>query len=180
MKHTTNVPAQTVDPGSRCALLLAWKTASRWAETSALTRRNVILMLPDEIIIDWGRLPKSARQNPFRPSRHAVVQGSWTQEIFLLLHAWPTETPLSRLTTQQISTLLSAAAGRKLTAHSVKRGAIDVLLTAVAAGKLPGEAVALLAKHQTPGVVPSMTARYAGNAVTLARAQGTAAATTLL
>jgi hypothetical protein len=130
--------------------------------------------------VDWARTPKASRTNPYKPSRHAVVEGSWTLEICALISRHPESAPLSTWTTGQISRLLQETSGRPLTAHSIKRGAISVLLAAVAAGELDGEIVSRLAKHNAPAPIADSTVRYAGNMVHLALAQGTAAATRLL
>ena len=148
--------------------LVAWKTASRWAEVAALTRSQFIHVTEDEIIIDWFTTPKGKRANPFSPSRWAVIQGSLAEGIFDLLqgmghfeslHPWGT------------SSLVKEFSMKQYTAHSIKRGAISHLMQVLAEGHpIPEELISRLAKHKTISPLSDVTLRYGGDQVAMARA----------
>jgi hypothetical protein len=132
------------------------------------------------VVVDWANKTKTTRQQPFKPYRHAVVIGDWTFQLYAVLSELPEGRPLSTWSTAKISRHLSDISGRKLTAHSLKRGALDVLLKAVADGLVDGETVSRLAKHAAGAPVVPTTVRYAGNMLNLALAQGTQHASKLL
>ena len=115
------------------AMLVCWKTASRWGETAALSRDQFIPVSPSEIIIDWFRTPKGRRANPYSPSRWTVIKGNHTEEIKILLdamgefkklHPWD----MSKL----VKTFQQDGRMKRYTAHSIKRGAISHLLEVLA------------------------------------------------
>jgi hypothetical protein len=70
------------------------------------------------------------------------------------------------------------AATQRLTAHSIKRGALDVLLNAACTSKLDPRLIALVAKHKDQlHEFTAATIRYLANKDNLARMLGTQKAT---
>lgn len=137
-------------PSIRLTMMLAWKTASRFTETASLTRENFIHLAHDEVIIDWKTIPKGFRSNPDKPSRFAVITGTWTREIYDLvkyLRPGHKVCPLNR--TQMVNFWRTDKSMRQFTAHSIKRGAIQHLFQRAAAGELKElHLISLLAKQR--------------------------------
>ncbi|KAK7195574.1 hypothetical protein NESM_000486000 [Novymonas esmeraldas] len=57
----------------RVAMLLAWKTASRWDDIARVTKRSLLSVREDQIIVDFGSATKTSRARPFRPEMPVVV-----------------------------------------------------------------------------------------------------------
>ncbi len=158
---------QTAD--LRLALLVAWKTSSRWDEVQRLSAEAVDVYEDPEptAIIDWDQGTKASRLDPHRASRYAVIVGEHTAEIINLLRSWPPGAPLTTLTTSGITARLKSVRA-ELSAHSIKAGALDVLAKAVVAGTLTEQSMCRLAKHKRLDDMPSTTLRYIRDKRTLA------------
>ncbi|KAJ9470203.1 hypothetical protein DIPPA_03885 [Diplonema papillatum] len=167
-----------------CALL-AWKTASRWAEVADLSSAQFLSVAPEEIIVDWQQTPKGRRRDPFKPSRYAVIVGALTSELSEMYRKSAPFPKLCSLTTTGIDAMWARTPQmRKYSAHSIKRGAVTHLYDCIARGMpLPLYLVNRLAKHEEPGgpgAISKTTLRYGGNPLALARVLRTADATMLL
>ncbi|KAJ9447350.1 hypothetical protein DIPPA_03635 [Diplonema papillatum] len=160
-------------PRVRAAVLIAWKTASRWGDVQNLSRACFPLISNTEIVVDWNTLPKGRRGNPFCRSKVVAIRGPLTREIAELLRGLGNFQQLCPLSTDQFSRLLGADNATKLySAHSVKRGAIDHLMSLKAAGApFALQLISRLAKHTNDAdpTVANMTVRYTSDPVALAR-----------
>lgn len=161
------------------AAIVAWKTASRWGETRALSSRNFVHVADDEVIIDWGTLPKGRRSSPFTLSRWTVILGDLTREIAGLVMTLGQFDRLTEISSEELNLLWRKAPGMEnFTAHSIKRGAVTHLFLRLAQGApITEELIARLAKHKTESGLPEVTIRYGGSDVWLARALRTGAVT---
>ncbi|KAJ9447092.1 hypothetical protein DIPPA_34610 [Diplonema papillatum] len=158
----------------RLAVLVAWKTASRWAEAANLSSVQFLLVTQKEVVVDWFQTPKGRTQDPFKASRFAVIQGPLTAEIAVLYAKCAPFAPLSALTTSALDALWGQSTQMQgYTAHSIKRGAVKHLLPLLTSGKLSPHLIDRLTKHEEeggPGTLSRTTLRYAGGDVDLARA----------
>ncbi|KAJ9435567.1 hypothetical protein DIPPA_19823 [Diplonema papillatum] len=158
----------------RLAVLVAWKTASRWAEAASLSSVQFLLVTQREVVVDWFQTPKGRTQDPFKASRFAVIQGPLTAEIAVLYAKCAPFAPLSTVTTSALDALWGQSAQMQgYTAHSIKRGAVKHLLPLLTSGKLSPHLIDRLTKHEEeggPGTLSRTTLRYAGGDVDLARA----------
>ncbi|KAJ9435697.1 hypothetical protein DIPPA_21932 [Diplonema papillatum] len=164
-----------------CALL-AWKTASRWAEVAALSSTQFLSVTPEEIVVDWKQTPKGRRRDPFKPSRFVVVVGPLTAELAEMYRARAPFAELCSLTTTGLDAMWARSPEmRKYSAHSIKRGAVTRLFDCIALGvPIPLYLVNRLAKHEEPGgpgAISKTTIRYGADPLSLARVLGTAKAT---
>ena len=64
-------------PLMEIVMLVAYKTASRAGEVAKMRRRDVIILRPDRIIIDWGQRTKATRSQPYRPDTFTVIEGTY-------------------------------------------------------------------------------------------------------
>lgn len=169
--------AASFPPADQAAILLAWKTASRWGDITAITTNNIISRTADEVIIFWGKDTKTMHQHQYVPSSFAVVTGALTEDISRHL---PTtrNTPLTTITGDALRQRMARLFPTEhYTCHSIKRGALAVLTEK----GVPLDQVARLAKHKTPlDEVSATTIRYVSTgstALATARALGTQNAT---
>lgn len=176
-----DVAAVAVDlpPRDKAAFLLAWKTASRWSDIAALQGHHFHRRLPHSIVIDWAADTKSSRGNPYQPQLLVEVTGDWTPQIAAAIQDLGDKESLTAITTAQAARML-ASVRPELTAHSIKRGAVDALTAAAAAGEIELELVGMVAKHSGKYKLPQSTLRYAANRISLAVALGTGRATRML
>lgn len=176
------------DPTGRLALSLwlAWKTASRWADVAALSKKHFleIDVTRRQVVVQWGDL-KTNRFKRFQATGLTVIELNEDEPpetlrcLQDLLRPLSPETIFCPMTTSQFRHWMqSFPRTRHLSAHSIKRGAIDQLITAAAAGKLDARLIPLVAKHQDQlHQFPSSTLRYGSRLPDLARALGTQNAT---
>lgn len=154
------------------AIFIQWKTASRWDEVMRLLGKSVLHAASDEIIIEWLDRTKTTRGDPFRPSSWVVIRHDRPMHSVVAtlqqlqpdeeLNGWTTETYTRWLKEDQRTA--------ELTAHSFKRGAIEILVTRAADQIIQPLLIPLLAKHKSPLTeFPSTTLRYASNKIALAR-----------
>eukprot|EP00659_Diplonema_papillatum_P000307 gene307-biopygen317 len=171
-------------PAIQLAVLVAWKSASRWAEVAALSSDQFILVTPREVVVDWFQTPKGRRRNPFRASRYVVILGPLTDKISTLYGSLAPFCPLSNLTTTALDSLWAKTpemAG--YTGHSIKRGATTHVLERVVEGeRVPMYLLDRLAKHEEKSgtALSEVTIRYGGNPIAMARALETGRVTMLL
>jgi hypothetical protein len=174
-------------PHLAAAIYIAFKSASRVGDVfSVLKRRHFIHVTDTSIIIEWPST-KTTRRDPFRVSGWVVIventQPSLLRQVARTLQAMtdPDELLLNMSTTTFTMWMNSSTTTRDLTAHSIKRGAIGILINAAALGQLEPRLIALLAKHKDAlHDFPATTLRYAPDKVQLARMLGSQKATLLL
>ncbi|KAJ9438448.1 hypothetical protein DIPPA_09706 [Diplonema papillatum] len=168
----------------RLATLVAWKTASRWADVCMLTRRDFVLVTDDEVIVDWGVRPKGRTRNPFCVSKLVVICGPLTNVIAMLVRGAGDFRQLTSVSTAQLARMWAGELRMcRYSAHSIKRGAVDHLLEAKSLGApFPEHLISRVAKHknEVDPTVAQMTVRYANNVVALARVLRTAEVTVFL
>lgn len=163
----------------KVALMVAWKTASRWGEVELLTGENFIHRAPDQIIIDWERKTKTTRSDPYRASKYTVIEGEMTEEIFRTVATMGPEQNLTRHTTKQLEKILRNLGGG-YSAHSIKHGAMAHLVRLGAQGLVTVDQLELIAKHKKASQIAPTTVRYLQDKVATARFLGTQAVTRLL
>ena len=178
------IPTQQAHPATRCqvlhameiaptpkdkgALMLCRKTASRWGDVAGIQKANLFHFTPREIVVDWMDKTKSSRADPYRASRYTVIRGTGTETIYRCLRHVPQCEPVTTLTTEQLSKLLKQVDPR-LSAHSVKHGALNDLARVAAAGHLSPTTIALVAKHKQAADLVSTTIRYIQDRLAAAR-----------
>ena len=162
------------------AIMVAWKTASRWDEVHKLCKYHFVHVTDSEVIIDWLNLPKSSRTDPYRPGRYTVITGKWTAEIAHYVRTMRREQSLTSMTTAQMEQLLIETFGPNYGSHSFKHGAINVLAHHAAEGLISRELVSLMAKHSLALDLANTTIRYVQDKRAAARMLGTQNASKLL
>jgi hypothetical protein len=162
-------------------LFLAWKTASRWAEVSKLTKRNFLSATPEELVIRWLTTVKTHKTTVDRATNFTVVvprpDAPWQRDVMKyianLIKRLRVGEKLTTMTTQQLVRQLKQV-DDGLSAHSIKRGALTYLIEHAAELQIPQRSIPLLAKHRDYlNEVPAATLRYCGNQAALARWLGT-------
>ena len=169
-------------------LWLAWKTASRWGDLQDLRKENFLFDLPNnQVVIRWGKL-KTNRRRRFAPTGLTVIQEDFHPEMTLSLlqrlvsRLRPGETLAGTWTTRAFrSWMQSIPEAAHLTAHSIKRGAIDRLFELAAQGLVDVRLIPLVAKHKDNlRQFPPSTIGYASCTINIARSLGSQNATKLL
>lgn len=164
----------------KVAIMVAWKTASRWGEVQQLTGENFIYRAPDQVIIDWERKTKTTRSDPYRASKYTVIEGEMTEEIYRAVATMRPEQCLTQHTTAQLERMLKTHLGGGYSAHSIKHGAMVHLVRLGAQGLVSVEQLELIAKHKKASQIAPTTVRYLQDRVATARFLGTQAVTRLL
>lgn len=179
-----NYLPQVSHPGLRLALMVAWKTASRWGDVVGLTiADNFILVSDESVVIHWQTLPKGWKKDPFRPSMMTVIEGPLTHEIAMLARQVPQQRPFCPWTTEKLDTEWTRhPTMNPFTAHSIKHGAAQHLVAQAAThGNVEPQIISVLLKHKLSyELLANMSVRYIGPTVELARLMGTQRATRLL
>jgi hypothetical protein len=170
----------TISYDVKVALMVAWKTASRWGEVYQLTGENFIYRAPQQVIIDWERKTKTTRSDPFRASKYTVIEGDMTAEIYRAVAKLRSGQSLTKCTTKQFGKLLKKRIGGGYGVHSIKHGAMSHLVRLGAEGLVTPDQLELIAKHKKATQLASTTVRYLQDKVATARFLGTQAATRLL
>jgi hypothetical protein len=166
--------------GAKLAVLIAWKTASRWDEVEQLSKESIVMLKEDEIIIDWGRSTKATRQDPYRASKYTVIVGDWTSEICAGLRRKKEFAILTKTTTEQIAKQIRSMFGQGYGAHSIKHGAMTCLVYYAALGQLRTDQLEIIAKHKSKNEISKTTVRYLQDRQAAARMLGTQEVTKML
>eukprot|EP01063_Lacrimia_lanifica_P003754 TRINITY_DN12034_c0_g1_i5.p2 TRINITY_DN12034_c0_g1~~TRINITY_DN12034_c0_g1_i5.p2 ORF type:complete len:376 (+),score=54.66 TRINITY_DN12034_c0_g1_i5:239-1366(+) len=173
------------DVVNMAAVMICWKTGSRWGEVTLLRRQHFVVLERTRLVIDWNTLPKTAKAQPSSPARFVEVRGRWVAEICTVLQGVPDFRPWT--TNAAEKELVAFPPTQHLSGHSFKRGAMRALLRHAAT--LPPaeadrflEAVARLLKHRGRSfVLPDQSIAYGDNcAEELAHLSGTAEVTKVL
>lgn len=173
-------------------IFLCWKTASRWADVMMLKQASFLNLhtaaADNFLVVQWGAT-KTNRKQEFRPDSWTVVVEEDPELRWLTSSVVDTITSLPRghllvdTTTDQLRRFMRAQERTaELTAHSIKRGAVNLLVDAAVEGRLSDpRLIPLLAKHKDQlHAFPSTTLRYVEDKVKLALMLGTQNATRLL
>jgi hypothetical protein len=162
-------------------LVLAWLTASRMADMTALRRSNIVVTDAGDIFVDW-RGTKTGQLDPFQPqlythvavpAAHSHLRPHFPHLLQYLRQLRPNSEVCPSATRQALQRALQSVG---LTEHSVKRSALTTAATRAAETGLPLAVVSLLGKHKTP----QSTIRYIDDPVVVAKLAGTGALTRLL
>jgi hypothetical protein len=157
---------------------LAWKTVSRWADVSVLTKEDFQLVEPSVILVNFSDKTKASHDRPFRPDMLVLVEDP------LVPHFWEYLQTLTGTLSQVNTTTLTKEMQRitqhRYTGQSIKRGALNFLTMQAAQGHLPGSVIPLMAKHAHSWLLPENTSRYITDKTSLAKLMGTQSATRLL
>lgn len=159
--------------GAKLAILIAWKTASRWDEVQHLSKESIVLNTEREIILDWGRGTKTTRQDPYRASKYTVIVGDWTEEIHRGLQMKGEFNKLTATTTEEIAKIIRQMFGKGFGAHSIKHGAMTQLVYHAALGELRTDQLEIIAKHKSKAEISRATVRYLQDRTAAARMLGT-------
>lgn len=169
-------------------LYVVWKTASRWGDLQQLTKKSFLTQgtAAAEIVVEWGTGTKTTRFQPYNPSGWTMIveekHPMMMQQLKAELRKMKKGERFCPITTERIRRWLRAdPATARLTAHSFKRGALQVLVDKAVAGELDPRLIPLVAKHKDNlHGFPSSTLRYVGRKVSLAKMLGSGRATRLL
>lgn len=163
---------------AKMGFFLAWKTASRWADISRVTRNDIVPINNQECVIKFPDT-KATALRPFRPDLFVhVVHPEGLTKLYGYLKK---KKRLTTWNTNKIRQAIKMRTGPSYGAHSIKRGALQVLAQAAADGKISMTIVARLAKHaETLQQLPDQTVRYIASPVHVAMAQQTGQATRIL
>lgn len=173
------------------AIMVAWKTGSRWGEVSLLTRKHFIHVAPNQVIIAWGDLPKGANKNFFTPHMYTVIEGDWTGAIAQLVRELPLlgvarDAPFCPWSTKKFDERIKRDPFpfhlRQYTGHSFKKGASTHItrLASQGADVKPHE-LSILMKHSIQfDLLSSSDLRYPEAGPDMARWLGTQRLTRLL
>ena len=165
------------------AIFIAWKTASRWDEISRLTKESFIHVADDEIIVEWMNNTKTTRLDPWRSSTWTVIHhpAPMTHYVETINSLQPEETLTPFSTTQFVDWMQKDMQTRHLTAQSIKRGALTLLVQFVLANQLDIALIPRMAKHKLAvDILPATTFRYLDDKISLARMMKTQLASILL
>lgn len=165
------------------AIFVMWKTASRWDEISRLTKESFILVTDQEIIIEWMNNTKTTRLDPWRSSTWTVIHhlAPMTHYANTINSLQPEERLIDLSTSQFVDWMQKDPQTRYLTAQSIKRGALSLLVQFVIANQLDIALIPRIAKHKmSVDILPSTTFRYLDDKVSLARMMKTQEASILL
>lgn len=164
---------------------LMYKSASRFDDVLHLVKESIIHHDPEQnlIIVRWEQT-KTNRADPFRVSNWTVIkEADYTEMIDLTLQLFnrtPAKTsPFASVTYRAFLKFLKMFPETSdLTAHSIKRGAVGILIAKAAEGLFDYRLIPLLAKHKDPlHDFPVTTLRYAPNPIKMALVLGTQHAT---
>lgn len=169
-------------------LYVVWKTASRWGDLQQLTKKSFLTQgtAPAEIVVEWGSGTKTTRFQPYIPSGWTMINEEkhpmMMQQLKNELRKMKKGEKFCTISTERIRRWLRAdPATARLTAHSFKRGALQVLVDHAVAGELDPRLIPLIAKHKDDlHGFPSSTLRYVASKVSLAKMLGSGKATRLL
>lgn len=167
----------------QAAIFVMWKTASRWDEISRLTKESFILVTDQEIIVEWMNNTKTTRLDPWRSSTWTVIHhpAPMTQYANTINSLQAEERLIELSTSQFVDWMQKDPQTRFLTAQSIKRGALSLLVQFVIANQLDMALLPRLAKHKMSiDVLPATTFRYLDDKVSLARMMKTQDASMLL
>lgn len=181
IKQAPPLPRELLDHPTlrphRLALLVAWKTASRWDEVQRITRESCTILPPTadnplQVLVDWSDKTKASRCNPHRASRFTLIEGPLTEELRSLLLPLHPRATLTVMTTTALDTILRPLG---FSAHSIKAGALNVAAKALSSrpGLESEMLLSRLAKHQHPLDPTTTTLGYLRDHVALARTLGT-------
>eukprot|EP00759_Apiculatamorpha_spiralis_P032104 PhF_6_TR33679/c0_g1_i1/m.49335 len=159
---------------------LAWKTTSRWSDITQLRKENVHWISDEEMIIQFTDT-KGAAHRPFRED-HLVhlTHAESMSEIRKSMENLGPRDRITQVTSAEINSYFKAR-GLPYTTHSIKRGAMTVLMAAVKTNLIPLEMIPRMGKHARRNpTLPDTTIRYLADKVDLAVSLGTGLATLLL
>eukprot|EP00796_Vickermania_ingenoplastis_P010531 gene10531-biopygen7511 len=134
-------------------------TASRWAEVYNLHTENLLLQDDGSVILDWAAVPKTAKLNPDSAHRYLRFTGA---DASLLTRLKATRGPGARLTDMTTAAIARRLKPLGFSAHSIKRGSLQMAAAITESHHLPPKDVSALAKHVDPAQLSNTTVRYLG------------------
>ena len=143
---------------------LMWKTASRFADVSELSRSNFKVVELDELILVFGKT-KTNQQGTVKMTSLCHIRDPLPMDwqCHILRHLKPEEkiVPMAYATfMRHLSSCLP-----EMTAHSFKHGAHEFLLQKVSEGNLTADLVPMLMKHSGGNIkYPEQTIAYSSEA----------------
>jgi integrase len=167
-------------PDAKWLIWVTFLTASRWGDTQGLSSSK-LLFSPTQITVDFQGVTKASKKRPHRIDHLVAIPGTVDgaqgfQEWVLRTPVWP------KFTTTQITTLMRRVLQRTdVTAHSLKRTALGLLLRAASRGFITMKMVAQMGKHLgLEPTLPEVTVQYLQDRKLLAATNGSARAVSLL
>ena len=131
-----------LSPSERAGMIFAWITASRIGELDPVCKHHVEI-LDRETGLMAVTFPKSKSDPTGLGITTTCYAGIWQNELFAYLDALPKGAKVTSLTTERAAAIL-ARVNPLLSAHSVKRGALTMLLT----NNVPLSLIQTIAKHR--------------------------------
>jgi hypothetical protein len=159
---------------------LVWLTASRWADVQALSNQK-LLFSQAGMVIDFQGVTKSSKKKPFRLD-HVVMVPQNTRHLEQF-RRWVTLSSLMpKVSTSTATLIMRRFLNRQdVSAHSLKRTALEVLLQQVERGRITHRLVAQMAKHLgCDPLLPDVTVGYIQNKTLLAATNQSAQAVSIL
>ena len=129
-------------PSERAGMIFAWITASRIGELDPILKDHVDI-LDRETGLMAVTFPKSKSDPTGLGITTTCYAGFWKTELLAYLDALPKGAKLTSLTTERAAAVL-ARVNPELSAHSVKRGALCMLLL----NNVPLPLIQAIAKHR--------------------------------
>eukprot|EP00796_Vickermania_ingenoplastis_P002605 gene2605-biopygen2096 len=92
---------------TRIVLRLAWMTASRWAEVSALTTKCFTSLDGKVLILDWGTLPKTSKEKPYRSFQFVMFSERFSNRLRQLMRSRGEGSLLTNMTGTHLRSLMA-------------------------------------------------------------------------
>jgi hypothetical protein len=159
---------------------LVWMTASRWADVQGLTSQRLSFS-PEGLVVDFQGVTKSSRKKPFRLDHVVMIPRGVTN--LEAIRTWAINCNLlPKMSTSAATLFMRRLLNRPdVSAHSLKRTALEVLLREVERGTITHRLVAQMAKHLgIDPLLPDVTVGYIQNRTLLAATNGSSTATRIL
>ena len=164
------------------AIWLMWKTASRWDDVAYLTGAHFLVISPEEIIVHFQKT-KANQAMAYKMTSLVHVRDRMPMNgQAAVLRSLKKDEKLMTLSRETfVQRIREVIAEPKLTGHSFKRGAADVLVRAAEEKIIPHSLIPQLLKHADPSnEFPEHTLAYTSTPESYARIFGSGAATILL
>ena len=154
-----------------------------------MLRQQVLESTPQQIVIYWGTRTKTTRMTPWRTDSWVVIRQNprIPQHYLDEINNWQQDnSELLGNSSDWGNVFIKKVLGKDthVSCHSIKAGAVDALVKAVADSRLDPSLVSRMAKHEPRSLqqdgIQQTTLRYARDQVALAIALRTQEATILL
>eukprot|EP00760_Papus_ankaliazontas_P027703 PhM_4_TR3418/c1_g4_i2/m.82490 len=127
---------QSLPQNCRFALFLAWKTASRWSDVARLRKKDIWPISETELVVVFPHT-KSTVLRPYRPDLLVhVVHKTGLSPLYTYLSRLQPSSPITGWTGERLrAAMRNILLDSSLGTHSIKRGAVQTLVTEAAQGR---------------------------------------------